>query len=194
MNPRLASSDSNRLEQANHQARHTPGHHAETPEYDDLFMASFTPSRTALHAVQGDEELADEATESALTAIGTSWRYIVRTPRFVRALAMIFYLRAKAHEEHESRCAALAAERRQGRSLSSSHDVVVAPGPWLIAFLDVLPEPNRRIVEFVLRPLTLLDAAQLLEENTLRVARRTAWLWDAAGAPDEAIDNRKENP
>ena len=183
----LAESDDDRA------ARTDP--HIDSPDYDKLFEDSFTPTLDGLFALQSDAQRADRATETALRLIGTCWSYVDRSPAFVRALATVFYLRAQFRRDEEAQFTALSRERRQGRSLSSVHDVVLDPRPWLDDFLDRLGD-RHRIVDLSIRPLTRPEVADLLAEGTASMlTTRAAAMWQAAtSALRSPQDLRRETP
>jgi hypothetical protein len=167
--------------------------HVESPEYDDLFLRSYSPTLDGLFALQGDQHLAARATETALRQVGTCWSYVEHSPDFVRALATVFYLRTQFRREEDTQFAALARERRQGRSLSSAHDVVLDAGQWLDDFLDRLGD-RQRIVDLSVLPLSRLDLAELLVEGAASSLTTTAAaLWQpAANSPLRSQDLRRE--
>jgi hypothetical protein len=162
-----------------------PGHQVVDAEYDELFEVSYTPACQTLERVYGHPEQAKDFAADAMTEIGMSWRYVIRSMEFVRALALVLAVMHAAKTERTTRYTILARERQQGRSRSSAHDVQFEAREWLTAHLGEFSVQQREEFDDAIRPLTPEDLALLLDINVHQVPRAVAQLWRACTPEEE---------
>lgn len=173
----LAATEGSRIQATDETGSAEFDHHVIDPRYDELFETSFTPACDGVEEVLADKDLAEEAVETALIRIGESWLHVPWTPEFVTTLAMVYALLNLVSTERTARWEELARQRRQGRSLSSAHDVHVDTEQWLDGYLDGRSPHQCKALDAAVDPLTRHDVATLLDVNSHQMPRTTARLW-----------------
>lgn len=164
----------------------TPGVQVIDPEYDELFMDSYTLALAAVTDINGCPELAEDMVEDALREVGVSWLYVVRSEEFVRALSVAVLLEHLFKTERAARYTALAEERQQGRSRSSAHDVRLEPGEWLEGYLLDLSAERRERFDESIGCLTTEDLAGLIGMKVRQLPRVMARRWNANTPKEES--------
>lgn len=154
--------------------RASPDHHVIHPRFNALFLESFTPAVESVDKVLADHELAMTVAGDALMDIGSAWLYVPHSPEFVKTLAMLLALRSLIDRQRASQWHELGQQRRQGRYLSSAHDVHVDSGQWLDTYLAGRSRVQRHAFDGVVTPLTRAEVAWLLDVNSHQLSRATA--------------------